>query len=522
MDAKLLTESGLKAILSKHKIKDNGLQKALAAYDKLQDDAHDECLDQLAQIGKLATALKKAKEAAANKAVVDYLEDLLDARDHEEKDVSKDKEAAAKTDAAKDKAKKGEKDEDKGDKDKDEDEDEDGEDEKEEGEYGERLLTAFNKCKSMGGEPLAFIICDARPYPAVMLAKRISSKHRKELTEMAAGSKKFHRGTCRFADGKYVLTTDQPMPGLVRRVQQSVKNYTGKKFKFVHGDETAGDEEGETPETGQGETEPASPQADPNAGSASQPQGSTASAAGPPKPGDKPQENVKKPFTIGGAVGRGGKNAKEDVEAVQTALNSLAHAGLKVDGICGPKTIAAIMAFQKTLGQLNPDGNVTPGRGTARGLAGQVKPGPPAKPPAPVAPPALPKAELKKAPEVWHKTRDILKTNIGELKKAVQGHYATEHPELVKQIAQGLGKLDGILETLDTGLADSLGKAGAAGEDAARKTELQNSKKILTEYIKYVKGEPLIAHIDKNPFGVDTNIKKVLTDALTHMAQAMA
>src|ERR1700719_3943277 len=100
MDAKLLTESGLKAIFSKHKIKDNGLQKALAAYEKLEDDAHDDCLEQLAQIGKLAAALKKAKEAAANKAVAEYLDDLLDARDGEEKDVNKDKAAAAKTDVA--------------------------------------------------------------------------------------------------------------------------------------------------------------------------------------------------------------------------------------------------------------------------------------------------------------------------------------------------------------------------------------------------------------------------------------
>jgi hypothetical protein len=36
-----------------------------------------------------------------------------------------------------------------------------------------------------------------------------------------------------------------------------------------------------------------------------------------------------------------------------------------------------------------------------------------------------------------------------------------------------------------------------------------------------VKSEPLIAHIEKNPFGVDTQVKKVLIDALTHMAQAI-
>src|SRR6266446_7492679 len=148
MDQKLLTESGLKAMLSKHKIKDNGLQKALAAYDKLDDDAHDDCLETIAQIGKLAAALKKAKEVAANKAVAEYLEDVSDAADAEEKEVTKAKAAAQKTEAANQK---------KAEKEKDKDDDEDGdeeEDEEEEGEYADRLLTAFKKLKSMGGKPM--------------------------------------------------------------------------------------------------------------------------------------------------------------------------------------------------------------------------------------------------------------------------------------------------------------------------------------------------------------------------------
>jgi uncharacterized protein YukE len=538
MNPKLLTESGLKAVLSKNKIKDNGLQKALSAYEKLDDDAHDECLDQLAQIGKLATALKKVKEVAANKDVAGYLEDLLDAKDSDEKDVSKDKANAAKTDAANKKAQK-QKDDDKEDDEDDEEDDED--DDEQQGEYGDQLLTAFRKLKTLNGSPLSFVFCDARPFPAIMVAKRIGSKHRKQLTEVTGGSKKFlHVGECHFEDGKYIFNTDQKVPGLARRLQLSVKNYTGKKFKFAHGGETAGDEEGDV----DGAEPQADESSDANAASTPQdqasPQGDASPASSGTGPAAKPQdsgapgqvpqgkegqddlENTKGPFSIGGAVGRGGKNKPEDVQAVQAALNKQARAGLKVDGNCDQKTIAAIMAFQKTFGQGNPDGVVSPGRGTARALAGLVKPGPTAAPPAPVAPPTLPKGELTKAPDVWNKTRDILKTNIDELKKAVKGHYASEHPDLVKQIDQGLNKFDGILKTLDTTLTDSLRKAAGAGADAGRKAELQNSKRILTEYIKYVKAEPLIAHIDKNPFGVDTNLKKVLTDSLTHMAQAIA
>ena len=139
----------------------------------------------------------------------------------------------------------------------------------------------------------------------------------------------------------------------------------------------------------------------------------------------------------------------------------------------------------------------------------------------PVPPPALPKASLAKAPEIWHGTRDVLQRNIQELKKTVQAEYAHEHPDLVGEIGKKLQKLDGILDNLDHKLADSLTKAGAAQNPAARKTELNNAKSILTNYIKYVKTEPLIAHIDSNPFGVDTKLKKILTDSLTNMAQSI-
>lgn len=73
-------------------------------------------------------------------------------------------------------------------------------------------------------------------------------------------------------------------------------------------------------------------------------------------------------FPLGGSVGRGGKNAPNDVRAVQTAL------GLSADGQCGSQTISAIEAFQRSIGQANPDGRVDAGAGTERALAGGTKP----------------------------------------------------------------------------------------------------------------------------------------------------
>ncbi len=69
-------------------------------------------------------------------------------------------------------------------------------------------------------------------------------------------------------------------------------------------------------------------------------------------------------FPLRGSVGRGGKNEKGDVGVVQRAL------GIAADGQCGPQTIAAIDAFQRTLGQAKPDGRVDAGGATERALAG--------------------------------------------------------------------------------------------------------------------------------------------------------
>jgi peptidoglycan hydrolase-like protein with peptidoglycan-binding domain len=553
-----LTESGLKTVLSKHKIKDNGLQKALAAYAKLDDNAHDDCLSGIAQVSKLAEALKKSKEVKSNDDVTDYLDEVLAAASSEEKDVEKEKSAAAKADAAN--QKKAQKEE----KDKEEEEaEEEGEDEEgeeEQGGYGERLMTAFKKLKTMNGKPFEFIVCDARPLPAIMVAKRVTPKHKEELTEISGGSRKFlKKGYCYFADDHYVLEMAQSVPGLARKVQKSIKNHCGKKLKFTHGGETAGDDDEqeqpedateEQPNAGYQPPQPGRPGrgdvAPPSGNEGNEPPAGNDAPEAPAKPqrpgrppapdatnpdqppGDEnypdaenPPPNMTAPFSIAGPVGRGAKNALEDVQAVQVALNKRAKAGLKVDGKCGPKTIAAIMAFQKSIGQPNPDGRIDPGRGTALALEKGAPAGPPPEEPKPVKPPELGKAELSKAPAVWHGTRDILKTNIEALKKGVRGHYGTEHPEVIKEIDKSLGKLDGILGKLDTRLSDSLKKAHDAAGDAARKTELKNSKAILTEYIQYVKTEPMIAHIDSNPFGVDTQLKKVIVDSLTHMAKSI-
>jgi len=133
-----------------------------------------------------------------------------------------------------------------------------------------------------------------------------------------------------------------------------------------------------------------------------------------------------------------------------------------------------------------------------------------------------PKADkLSQAAASWRRTHGQASERISALKASVKTHYGNEHPALLRQIEIGLAKLDGVLDKVGHHLADSLAHAGEADGDGARKAELDNARSILTEYIKCVKSEPLVAHIDQNPFGVKTDLRVLLAAGLTDAAKAI-
>ena len=77
---------------------------------------------------------------------------------------------------------------------------------------------------------------------------------------------------------------------------------------------------------------------------------------------------------ISASVGKGGKNKPADVIAVQEMLNGFAKKSgfkkLDVDGLIGPKTNAAIAAFQKnSVGMARPDSRVDPSGNSMKTLS---------------------------------------------------------------------------------------------------------------------------------------------------------
>ena len=133
--------------------------------------------------------------------------------------------------------------------------------------------------------------------------------------------------------------------------------------------------------------------------------------------------------------------------------------------------------------------------------------------------PPLP--ELAKAPDVWTGTRTLLQTNIDALKRAVQAQLADEGGALIGEINGHLQKLDRILGRLDQRLTDSLTGALETQDPLGRNAALQKSKAIIAEYIRYVGTEPLIGHLDANPFGVKMDLKATLAKSLTQVARAI-
>jgi len=343
MNSKFLTELGWKAMAVKCKVKDTGLQKALAAYENADEKKFDERLKCLASIGQLAAALKKTKDTPKDAA--DYLGELIKAAESEKTDLTRQKTSAEKAiaEAAKRQEALAKK--------TGETESAEEEEEEEAADYKTVLLTAFQKLKGAKDLAFQFVIADAKPHCGLMVAKKITPKHKQKLMELTGSRRFLPIGTCQFVNARYVFTLEKPVPGLAKKVQDSIKNYIGKKLPIQVGTETA---EGE-------------------------------------------------------------------------------------EGLASPGTVTNV---------------------------------------APSAPPGV-KPALAKAPETWRSARGEMEAAINRLKATIRQEFGEQGGEVIAEIEKNMGKLDVILQNLDTRLAESLDKARSTADAAARAAELQKSKALL-------------------------------------------
>src|SRR5260370_3724258 len=116
-------------------------------------------------------------------------------------------------------------------------------------------------------------------------------------------------GTCRVENGKFTFTMEKPVSGLARKLQESVKHYTGKKLPIMVGTESVGDGDDEL-HTADKPAKAVQPEVEPSL-NAKNPDAAEAAH------GAEPKKAHGGAFSISASVGRGGKNKPENITPVQ-------------------------------------------------------------------------------------------------------------------------------------------------------------------------------------------------------------
>ena len=99
----------------------------------------------------------------------------------------------------------------------------------------------------------------------------------------------------------------------------------------------------------------------------------------------------------------------------------------------------------------------------------------------------------------WVNVRKKLGSDLQSLERAILDYCKTQ-PDLSTSAAAKVRKLDGILGVLDERLTETLDKALGAPDDAQRLVWHEQARKVLQDYITFVKTDDLLDGIEKNPF----------------------
>lgn len=336
---KHLSEPTWKSMAAKHKVKDNGLARALSDCTKQAgSDEFEDALESLAQVTELVRKLRAAKEVATNRDVCAYLDNVT-------KEVGK---ARSAVDAElKDSAKS------------------DAEEEKSEADekkliklIGAQILSGFQKAKTA---ECSVLLCVATPVCGLAIASQITSQHKAQLTKCTESAKYLPLGGCIWDEEKraYIFIMSKQDAGLRMQLEQAIKYFTRTTVKVIVTTRS------QYEKSQNAEAEAADEQADKKDEVADEEVEEERESS---EPDEEPLLTGVRPFDIGGSVGQGGKNAQDDVLQVQIALNRKG-AKLSTDGKIGLKTVQAIRDIQKRIGLAYADGLVEVGKKTATALA---------------------------------------------------------------------------------------------------------------------------------------------------------
>jgi len=463
MSEKHLTEPAWKTLVSKHKLKDPKLGKALADLAKCDAKNAEGQIKALAAVEKEAEALKK--EQKSNKEVNDYLGEIL-------KEIEKSRKAAELL------KKEGKKEE----KEKEEEEEEPVEDE--EGGGGDikgALTGAMRKVKARqpGDPPVEAMVCQMGKLFGVLLGKKVGAGHAKILKEILKGTgHKFAKGTCEWGKGDiYTFDLASSLSGAAAGLKAFFKEHTGNSYKLRVG-------AGGVMEEDLTEEQP------------------------PGAPGAKP--------VTGDPAALFKKRLETLLPKVKAAL---AAKHPKSQDLTTKTQGAGAFAKQGNYPEANKALDVVEGflGGTATPPPQPAETKPPVAPPAPAGAPTL--STYVKAKRDWKAAKTAAEKNIAALKAAILQQC---DPELEAQVKARIDVWDGILTIVDDNsilpvIEQAIKEADEERQAAQNKVLGASFAKMLTALHQH----PLASVADTNPFGKFA-IRGPLESMLTNVGAAFS
>lgn len=200
MSSNSLSVSAWKAVCAKAKLTDNGLAKALAAWEKLVDDgapdAREKALD---EVEKLAGKLAHDKTVKASDDATDFLDGLAKDADRARAAIAQDRKDAAPDGDTTD------------------------------GATIEALLEkSLAQLKSGGGKvAMQFVVCPGLLY-TVAVAKKITPQIKDQLKKASGVDRLLPVGEVTFENGKITFIAENVKGGIAKKLENALKRQTGK------------------------------------------------------------------------------------------------------------------------------------------------------------------------------------------------------------------------------------------------------------------------------------------------------
>jgi hypothetical protein len=348
-----------------------------------------------------------------------------------------------------------------------------------------------------------FVLALGKPSGMAISKVPIAKKHKDQAKKWRVGKGKLLEGRCYGEGGKYIFEfEDKPQGGLAKNIKKAVKNQAEKEIKLkVRGggldvDDDADDEEVED----FGEEAAEIPEAPPLSTTQSTTEDVAAKTSEQPKA--RSQESAEYQARLKPLLEKLKDALLAKAPNAQTAKLRLSESQTLFRGKDFAGATALLDDIETLLAKPTDADGATTSDTTVRAEKAtdeNVSRGPS-------------RVVLEQSRRAWDGARNKAQAEIGALQKSMFAKCRTKDD--FKTIRQAARSLDSIVKSLDGRLSAKLLEAMDASSAEDRQRLQKEANAILSEYLTFVSGDPLVRDIDTNPFH-SVNVRGSLSKTLT-------